>query len=228
MEAEVAASQVIGNSLYQDQTNLDLLFLNNCTETIWQLPPAVEGRNTFEAATFHILSAPPTSSALSESLVFSFLPSDLRKDAWIGEITDGTNTWYYPYKYKQYGVNSVSSEYSIIFRLAEQYLLRAESRAMLGDLEGAKEDLNKIRIRAGIGETTAVNQTDLINAVFMERRLELFTEFGHRFFDLKRSGRLDTVLQSVKPNWNSSDRLFPIPESELSVNPNLLPQNSGY
>jgi hypothetical protein len=34
-------------------------------------------------------------------------------------------------------------------RLAEQYLIRAEARAQLGDVAWAKEDLNKIRARAG-------------------------------------------------------------------------------
>lgn len=226
--AEMVSSQVIDNPMYADQSNLELIFLNDCTETIWQLPPAIEGMNTYEAETFHILSAPPLNSALTQNLISAFTDTDLRKDFWIGEISDGTNSWYYPNKYKQYGFESLSSEYSVIFRLAEQYLIRAEARAMQGNLDGAKEDLNKTRVRAGIGETTATNQTDLIDAIFKERRMELFTEFGHRFFDLKRSNQLDTVLQSIKPNWNSTDRLFPIPQSELSANPNLLPQNPGY
>ncbi len=61
-----------------------------------------------------------------------------------------------------------------------------------------------------------------------ERRVEFFTEGGHRFFDLKRAQQLDNALSSLKPGWNSTDALLPLPESELLLNPNLLPQNPGY
>ena len=36
------------------------------------------------------------------------------------------------------------------------------------------------------------------------------------------------VLGDLKPNWDPSDVLLPIPEAELESNPNLLPQNEGY
>src|SRR5690606_19066848 len=110
---------------------------------------------------------------------------------------------------------------------AEQYLIRAEARAQLSNIAGAQADLNKIRIRAGLGETLASSQNELLTAILQERRFELFTEHGHRFFDLKRTGNLDNVLGS-KPGWNTTDRLFPLPEKELLLNPNLLPQNPGY
>jgi hypothetical protein len=45
---------------------------------------------------------------------------------------------------------------------------------------------------------------------------------------LKRSGQIDAVLSPIKTGWNATDKLFPLPQNELSVNPNLLPQNSGY
>jgi len=61
-----------------------------------------------------------------------------------------------------------------------------------------------------------------------ERRIELLGEWGHRWFDLKRTGRADVVLSGLKPNWNSEDVLLPIPESEILSNANLLPQNPGY
>ena len=119
-------------------------------------------------------------------------------------------------------------EYSIVLRLAELYLIRAETFTHLGDLETAKTDLNKIRNTAGLPDTTASTQQEVLEAILQERRVELFTEFGHRFFDLKRFGKLDEVLGAVKNGWNSNDSLFPIPESELMLNPNLSPQNPGY
>ena len=119
-------------------------------------------------------------------------------------------------------------EYSIILRLGEMYLIRAEARAHTGDLIGAKEDLNTIRHTAGLEDTSAVTQDEILNAVLQERRLELFTEFGHRFFDLKRFNKIQPVLSAVKPGWDIHDDLFPIPEAELNLNPNLKPQNPGY
>ncbi|HLV24413.1 MAG TPA: RagB/SusD family nutrient uptake outer membrane protein [Moheibacter sp.] len=228
-EAENMATQVLNNSaLYADENNLQKIFKKDCTETIWQLPPAMEGHSTREAETFTIFSGPPALSAFTESFVSSFSEDDLRKSAWIGQISDGTNTWYYPKKYQQTGTEPVSTEYSIILRKAEFYLIRAEARVQKGNLEGAKEDLNKIRIRSGLSETTAMSPQEIMDALFEERKLELFTEQGHRFFDLKRLHKLDEVLTPLKPGWNTNDKLFPLPESELSSNPNLHPQNPGY
>jgi hypothetical protein len=115
-----------------------------------------------------------------------------------------------------------------VLRLSEQYLIRAEARARQGDLIGAKDDLNVIRNAAGLGNTIAVTDIAIIDAVLRERRVELFTEYGHRFFDLKRYGTVNAILSLVKPGWEVTDSLLPLPETELLVNPNLLPQNPGY
>ena len=58
--------------------------------------------------------------------------------------------------------------------------------------------------------------------------MELFTERGHRWFDLKRFGEANAVLEGIKPGWQDSDLLLPVPETEIEINPNLLPQNAGY
>jgi hypothetical protein len=228
-EAVNEASAVLNNtSLYALENNIDAIFLKESKETIWQLMPATAGKNTDEANTFIFFSGPPPSVALNENLVSSFDSNDLRKSHWIGTVTDGTTTWHHTFKYKEYNFTASSVEYSIVLRLAEQYLIRAEARAQQGDLIGAKEDLDKIRLRAGLEGTAAVTQQQILTAIGQERRWELFTEYGHRFFDLKRSGTIDNALTVVKPGWNSTDALFPLPQSELAVNPNLRPQNPGY
>ncbi|MBC7458801.1 MAG: RagB/SusD family nutrient uptake outer membrane protein, partial [Bdellovibrionaceae bacterium] len=88
--------------------------------------------------------------------------------------------------------------------------------------------LNKIRLRAGLVETIAVSQQQLIEAISQERRWEFFTEYGHRFFDLKRTSTINTTLSGIKPGWDDTDVLFPLPQTELAANPNLRPQNPGY
>lgn len=226
-EASDAASAVINNPAYVWQDDLDLVFRKESTSTIWQLRPVNTGGNTYEAAAFIFLTGPPPSLALNPSLVNSFAEGDLRVSHWIGTVTDGSETWYYANKYKLNTNTGTSEEYSILFRIEEQYLIRAEARARQGELIGAAEDLNKVRNRAGLPDTVALSGDEIVAAVLQERRFELFTEYGHRFFDLKRTSRLDTAL-SEKPGWNTSDRLWPLPESEMVSNPNLNPQNPGY
>ena len=227
-EAADLASAVINQTQLFKLENPSDVFLLNSKETIWQLHSGIPGDNTADARYFIFFSAPPQAVWLNEALVNSFLASDIRRKLWIKGVSDGLSTWYHPYKYKEYNATASSKEYTILLRLAEQYLIRAEARAMQGDLIGAKEDLNKVRQRAGLSETHAQTQLEIIEAVLTERKWELFTESGHRFFDLKRNGRLDSTLFSVKKGWKSTNRLFPIPQSELSINPNLRPQNPGY
>ena len=73
-----------------------------------------------------------------------------------------------------------------------------------------------------------IGQQNLLLAIELERRLELFTEWGHRWFDLKRTGRAGTVLSVIKEDWESTDLLLPIPQNEMELNQNLVPQNPGY
>lgn len=228
-EAANEASAILNvTNLYAWEDNIDNIFLKESLSTIWQLSPAHSDNNTEEGSTFIFTSGPPPMSALNSNLVGAFPLGDLRKTHWIGEVTNGTNTWYHPNKYKHTLTEGGSQEYSILFRLAEQYLIRAEARAHLGDLTGAKEDLNKVRNRAGLPNTAAQSATDIITDILEERRFEFFTELGHRFFDLKRTNQLTNILSVTKPYWNDTDSLLPIPASELLLNPNLAPQNPGY
>ena len=99
---------------------------------------------------------------------------------------------------------------------------------MLGNILGGQQDLNVIRIRAGLAETTASTTTELTAAILHERRFEFFTEQSHRWFDLKRTGKAAETLSGLKIGWRNTDLLLPIPEKELQLNKNLLPQNPGY
>jgi hypothetical protein len=228
-EASNEASAILNRTdLFILEKNINQVFLISSKETIWQFKSAASGQNTKEAETFTILSAPPTVTALTPELVTSFGLRDVRRSSWIKQINQGTSVWYYSYKYKENNFTGTSVEYSILFRLAEQYLIRAEARVKQGDLLGAKEDLNHVRRRAGLSDTAAISKGEILQALLEERKWELFTEAGHRFFDLKRFDTVDQVLSVVKPGWNTTDRLFPIPQNELSANPNLLPQNAGY
>ena len=116
----------------------------------------------------------------------------------------------------------------MVLRLAEQYLIRAEARARQSNITGAQDDVNIIRKRAGLPPTTAFDQNSLITAIFHEFQIEFFSEWGHRWFNLKRSGLVDQILEIIKsPNWQPTDVLYPIPQSERQNDINLT-QNVGY
>lgn len=227
--ASDAASAVLNEtSTYPFETDLNKVFLKQCTSTIWQFMPNNEGTNTFEGNTFIFSTGPPPEIALNDELLSDFEMGDLRKAQWIRKITDGSSSWSHAFKYKERTATATSVENSIVLRLGEVYLIRSEARARAGNLTGAKEDLNHIRNRAGLANSTVISQQDLLSAILRERRVELFTEFGHRFFDLKRFGKANEVLGLIKNDWQSSNLVLPLPQSELDVNPALLPQNHGY
>ncbi|GGD35330.1 RagB/SusD family nutrient uptake outer membrane protein [Flavobacterium orientale] len=227
--ARQKATAVIENTgLYQWVEDLNSVFLRNSTGTIWQLMSSPEGKNTLEAKSFVFTLVPPPNRALAQDFITQFETGDLRAIDWVKSVTNGMETYYHPFKYKLNVDTSTSMEYPIQFRLEEMYLIRAEAYAELGFFDLSKMDINKIRNRAGLGTTAAQTKNELITAILKERKFEFFCELGHRFFDLKRRGLLDTTLSNVKPGWNSTDVLFPLPENELLLNSNLLPQNPGY
>lgn len=227
-KAESLASELIDT--FPLEANLDKVFLKDSPETIWQLRTGDAPKNTKEAIQFIIQVIPGQNYAFSSNFLSDFENGDLRLDHWVGSMSDSdqTVTLSYPFKYKADLNEEESLEYPIILRSAEQYLIRAEARVHLGDLAGARADLNTIRNRAGLDNTLANTEPSLLDAILHERRMELFTEQGHRWFDLRRTGRAGQVLPLLKPNWRDTDVLFPIPETELETNPNLLPQNDGY
>jgi hypothetical protein len=115
----------------------------------------------------------------------------------------------------------------MILRLSEQYLIRAEASAQLGNTAAAMADVNVVRARAGLAAITAANSTAALAAIMHERQAELFTEWGNRWFDLKRTNTATTVLSAEKTGWQANMELYPVPRTQLSVNP-LLTQNPGY
>jgi len=226
-QAGDAASAVLNNTaLFSDEPLADV-FLKGSRTTIWQFSPMAEGTNSYEGQSFIFAAGPPPFAALRPSLLESFETGDHRRSLWVKEVAGNGGPWYHSYKYKQRFTDS-STEYSVVIRLAEMYLIRSEARLEQGDLIGALEDLNHVRATAGLTNTPAATPTQILAAILNERRAEFFTEHGHRFFDLKRRGLLGQALGGSKPGWQPTDALLPLPENDLRLNPNLLPQNQGY
>lgn len=240
--AEIQASLIINNPNYQ-LDSLNGVFLKNSSEAIWQLQPVNPGWNTWDAFVFVLPSTGPTANSstdghpvfLSDQVIQSFEDNDKRKLKWVDSITvntpAGIGTYFFAYKYKSATLNAPLTEYLMVFRLAEQYLIRAEARAQQDKISDARSDLNAIRMRSGLPNTTAGDKQSLLNAIIHERQVELFTEWGHRWFDLKRTNRINEIMNTIAPlkgtSWNKNWELWPIPLYEIKQNPNLV-QNPGY
>jgi len=256
-KAEEQATAVIGNTGLYRLPALNEAFLKNSVETIWSTQPVgtLTLANTAEGRVFTLTASGPNTTNpvyLSSQQMAAFSPGDLRGTVgyWVGSVTASGLSYFYPTKYKIGSTSTATAEYSMMLRLAEQYLIRAEARAQLGKGAAAADDLNVLRTRARAAQTTAVpnplpaipatlSQVDLLAAVLKERQAELFTEWGHRWLDLRRSGTIDAVMTTVTPlkvtasstsnNWNSAYALYPIPQAELDRSPLLVGhQNPGY
>lgn len=238
--AEVEATAVINNAALYDTVSLNGVFLKNSIEAIWQLQPVNTGMNTNDAWVFVLPSSGPTSTSslhpvyLSQQLLASFESGDARRYNWVDSVNVNGATYYFPYKYKSATLYAPVTEYEMVLRLGEQYLIRAEARAMQNNFTEAQRDLNVIRARAGLPGTLANDQTSLLAAIAHERQVELFTEWGHRWMDLKRYGQVDAVM-GMPGNvctqkggaWNTDWQSYPLPAYDIIQDPKLT-QNEGY
>lgn len=140
----------------------------------------------------------------------------------------------------------------IIYRVTDIILMKAEALIWKGGADSfaqALELINKIRVRAGLPESTlSPSETDeltMLETLLNERDIEFAAE-GKRWYDLMRFGRskdykykqqfiqlLSENNQLVRAAWISSvlsdnDSWFlPISDSEIKNNP-LLEQNPYY
>ena len=93
-----------------------------------------------------------------------------------------------------------------IIKNEELILLRAEARLATGDRAGAIADLNLVRtVSGGLAPLPATFAGDLVDEILYNRRYSLFYEYGHRWVDLRRYGRLSTLEKALP-----SHRIFPI------------------
>lgn len=226
-EAIQYSTALIGQKQLYDTVALNDVFLKNSKESIWQIIPQGTTSNTNEGIALIIPSGKPSSIALRKNFADGFEAGDGRRSNWVGNVTSDGETYYYAYKYK-IRASTVMIEYSMVLRLGEQYLIRAEAYANKGNIISAVADLNVIRKRSQLPPLSGtLTKEACLLAIEKERRAELFCEWAHRWLDLKRTGRVDAVIQSIKPNFRHTDQLWPIPHNDRLANP-FLTQNEGY
>lgn len=247
-DAAEQATAVIGNgNIFHLESDLNNVFLTASNEAIWQLKQSNTmsnlGNATPEGMAFQPipLNTGPVALYLTPQLLNDFETGDQRMASWVAHTdflsSNVLTRFYYPNKYRSGGSNiSIGGpiiEMYVVLRLAECYLIRAEAEAngAGGGLSAAIADLNTIRRRAGLSDLPgSLSQDQAIAAVARERRIELFCEWGHRWLDLKRTGKAHDVLSSIagKQPWlGDYQLLYPIPQNEI-VDDHNLAQNPGY
>lgn len=168
----------------------------------------------------------------------AYEPGDLRKN--ISMATSYTNAqgnkvdYYFVKKYLDAPVVSGDSDDNWpVLRYADVLLMYAEALNESGKTSEALPFVNRIRKRAGLNDLTISSQGDMRMAIEQERRVELAFE-GHRWFDLLRTGRALPVLQAkaaaigIKTNLTANNLIWPIPQSQIDINPSKIKQNPGY
>ncbi len=241
-EAEDFSSDVIASGLY----SLDTLFTNIVRkdftqEAIFEMGYTINddpgtngtiGLNNLFVGRREIIPSNQTILALASdesgerfaSISFS-----------ISNLVGADNGW----SVAKYGTADQDNNNVVVFRLAEMYLIRAEAKANQGNVTGARADINILRARADIWNSTtktktftprvgAVTQAQMLQIIETERIYELAFE-GHRWYDLVRTGRASVVMPAFNDNWKNAYELWPIPQREIQNNPALAGhQNPGY
>ncbi|MGJ1261087.1 RagB/SusD family nutrient uptake outer membrane protein [Sphingobacterium spiritivorum] len=216
-EANYYANQVIDSEIYAELPAPPMTYLKESTETIWQLFPATYPAifNSYDG--YYFVPSSMSNSTIPaylipDELYNSFEAGDLRKENWIGIKPNGQYLFPYKYKVRQ---SAQKSEYTVVFRMSELCLIRAEASAHLGNLRSAIHDINLVRERAGLrGLPEDLSSEETIRSIKQEKYHEFFCEWGHRWYDLKRYG-------------SSAFGLWPIPVQQIITNPKLV-QNENY
>ena len=238
-DAEAAATSIINSGKYQLVTILADVFKKGTPESILSLAEHSNSRLYVNRAALGWISL-PTSQATTLT-TYPYIPDQL-----ISLIQTGDQRWvngnwvsiqYTKLYQNKYRHNSSATDAAIaaypqnyiLLRYSEQFLIRAEARMQQNNIAGAASDLNVIRKRAGLPNTTASDKITMQTAVEKERLFELFFE-GHRWYDLARTNRLDEVVGKLtwkKDNWKTTYKIWPILDKDLISNPRIK-QNPGY
>ena len=151
--------------------------------------------------------------------------------------TDKSPTVPFLYKWKtnisQFGGGT---DNTILLRLADIILLKAEALNQLGQTPASIPLVNQIRTRVHLPGITVTSKDDVALAILNERRMELAFE-GQRWNDLLRFGsdytinlmkaQVDPFGKALNYGINQNKLIFPVPLNEIQLDGNLT-QNPGY
>ncbi len=227
----------------------DVFDINNANNPEILFSVRYEGGGTGTGSPFNNLFAPKAAGEIitqlgqangqnvpEQSLLDAYEEDDQRFDATISMGFTNAEDEYvedpFTTKFLDQGMTApfdASNDWPVI-RYSDVLLMYAEA---LGESDDAYEAINRVRTRAGLPDIDETSPGTFTEKLLQERRVELAFE-GHRWFDLVRLDQFIPVMNAEgtvpyeKGNLvQEYHRVFPIPQSEIDVNPNLE-QNNGY
>ncbi len=202
-------------------------------ETFFEVSSDAVDNNGFNSLSYFFDAAGYGDALVTNEFYGQFSATDVRRQLIIPVVSGGF-TVYYVNKYSN-SSNATDRDDQKVIRFADVLLILAEAYARTNDEANAKIRLNQVaqnRDPSFAGYTST--GTQLINDILAERRKELAFE-GDRFFDLLRTNatinkvRRENPTQLIVVAPTNFMRIFPIPQSEIDVNPNIRSQqNPGY
>lgn len=153
---------------------------------------------------------------------------DVRKKTFFRARTDN-NVVYDKYNLS---AGSWSSDGGVIllFRAAETQLIKAEALCRLGKTKEAKDALEVFKRGRYLDIEGSYTESDLLNEILKERKLEFYHEQDMWWLDMKRTGtRMERVINSTLYVLEPDDFRYslPIPQGEMESNKNMA-QNPGW
>lgn len=224
-DAATAAETVIKSGKYALEANFADIFKKKTTgtkEVIFQLPfDDKQGRNNkaFMLRAYYLPS----------DYYAELMKADKRYAAAITFTSTGTvrNN---KYNGSTYGGQTLTADTEYFLRLDEIYLILAEAKARLNQPDDALAALNAIRKRAGMPDVTTTDKAALLEAIRIEKILELGAESGEDWYDLVRyATEGDLKVSDYKPNVQNETRyILPLPFETVRLSNGVTEQNPGY
>ena len=203
-----------------------------------------------------LINAPNTNSSASNQMggfENNMNPLYTTEEEFDAEVSRLASVWgwtaahnTHPYmhvKLRQQAPGGIEPDDIIYMRSSEMYLIEAEAKAMMGDIEGAQEALRPLGEErdSEYNVTQFDTQESFIQHIKFQRGIELWGE-GFLFQDKIRwddpidhgadggSGASEVLYQGgfrqARPSENS-DWVFKIPQREIDANPNLGPMDQN-
>lgn len=165
----------------------------------------------------------------SPELYALYRDDDVRKTTFFKTKTDGSIV-YDKYNISQRQSSSHVGGIIMLFRTAELQLIKAEALVRLGKTTEAKSALEEFKKGRYLDIPGSYTESDLLNEILKERKLEFYHEQDMWWLDMKRTGtRVERVINGLMYVLEPDDYryCFPIPQNEMELNKKMV-QNPGW
>ena len=183
------------------------------------------------AGVYYQTSTTSQANAYPEPELYAlYKEDDVRKTTFFRTQTDGSII------YDKYNLSASSSPWWVtggivmLFRSAETQLIKAEALYRLGKTTEAKDALDFFKTGRYLDIENSYTESDLLNEILKERKLEFYHEQDAWWLDMKRTEtRMERIVNGTLYVLEPDDYryCFPIPQSEMEKNKKMI-QNPGW